>query len=305
MRNILLSPRTAHAIEQQVAKVLRDLGNPDPPLNLPETCALLRLDQKYYSTADESALGDFVHKMTVAGKQILARPTLLLEVVRKLDLKALYIPDRRRILVDASLPKPKLRWNEAHEISHSIIPWHEAFSTVGDDQQTLRPDCHAKIEAEANYGAGRLLFLQSQFDSAAADSGCGIKDVQKLGKYFGNTMTTTLWRLVEWQSTPAVGLISAHPHSGRPSEDVTSLFRYFIRSQSFQDQYPSVTEMDLFKTMKEYCSYVPRGPLGEAEIILPDSSGREHIFQFETFYNSYEALTVGIYLHPHETLIAV
>lgn len=45
--------------------------------------------------------------------------------MRKFDSRALYIPDRKRILLDQSQPKPKLRWNEAHEVDHSILPWHE------------------------------------------------------------------------------------------------------------------------------------------------------------------------------------
>jgi hypothetical protein len=35
---------------------------------------------------------------------------------------------------------------------------------MGDTEYSLRPECHEKVEAEANYGAGRLLFLQGIFD---------------------------------------------------------------------------------------------------------------------------------------------
>ena len=34
------------------------------------------------------------------------------------------LPDRKRILLDETLPKLKHRWNETHEIWHSITPWH-------------------------------------------------------------------------------------------------------------------------------------------------------------------------------------
>lgn len=47
MRNILLSRPTATDIESQVNKVLRGLGNPEPPLNLDDVRELLRLDRGY------------------------------------------------------------------------------------------------------------------------------------------------------------------------------------------------------------------------------------------------------------------
>src|SRR6266704_5158962 len=96
----------------------------------------------------------------IAGVQILQRPMLLLDAVRKFDLRALYLPDRKRILLDQSQPDAKQRWNEAHEIGHSLLPWH-ADLMLGDHEQSLTPGCHAQVEAEANYTAGQLLFLQA------------------------------------------------------------------------------------------------------------------------------------------------
>src|SRR5439155_5316200 len=131
-------------------------------------------------------------KLTVAGKQVIQRPSLLAEVIKKFDLKALLLPDRRRILLDSSQPEIKWRWNETHEIIHSIVPWHGSLM-FGDTKLTLTPSCHEQIEAESNYGAGRLLFLQNKFDEMARDTIPSIKSVQDLKKAFGNTITNTLW----------------------------------------------------------------------------------------------------------------
>ena len=124
MRNTLLSIRTARDIDAQIDKILRDLGDPEPPLSLDLVRELLRLDRNYYSSTDDGVLREVSHRLLVAGKQILARPTILFDAIRKFELKALFLPDRKRILIDSTLPDAKQRWSEAHEIGHSVIPWH-------------------------------------------------------------------------------------------------------------------------------------------------------------------------------------
>ena len=179
MRNLYLRATTAADIDEQVAKLLRGLGNPEPPLRLEEVRELLTLDRHYYTSNSDGVLRETISRLLVAGKQIIRRPTLLLEVVQKAELKALYIPDRRMILLDESIPQPKHRWNEAHEIIHSVLPWH-GNTMLGDNRLTLTLSCDEKIEAEANYGAGRLLFLQERFVTAVLDSTPTIKAVQAL-----------------------------------------------------------------------------------------------------------------------------
>jgi hypothetical protein len=83
---------------------------------------LLKLDQEYYSTIGDSLLREVFSRMKVAGQQVLKRPTILGDAVRALSLKALYLPDQRRIIIDQDLPVLKHRWSEAHEIGHDVIP---------------------------------------------------------------------------------------------------------------------------------------------------------------------------------------
>jgi hypothetical protein len=86
------------------------------------------------------------------------RPTRIWEAIKTANLKALWIPEQKRILVDDDLHAMKKRWSFAHEIGHSILDWHRDF-TFGDDQLTLVEGYHIDLEAEANYATGRLLFL--------------------------------------------------------------------------------------------------------------------------------------------------
>lgn len=292
MRNVELKPRTRSDIDQQVEKLLRGLGNPEPPLRLSDVRAALQLDLQYYSSSQTGAISETIHKMRVGFHQVVTRPCLLLDVVKKLSLKALWVPDRKRVLIDSDEPELKHRWNEAHEIGHSIIPWHEAV-LHGDNHRTLKLACHHAIEAEANYAAGRVLFLQDRFKRELFDSPVDMAAVKRLHKTFGNTITTTLWRAVEHLDVPALGVVSAHPHYPPDSFDWTSPCRYFVRSPPFAAQFSNVTEPAVFAMITSYCSRRKGGPLGESEIVVTDDAGEAHVFVFESFSNTHETLTLA------------
>lgn len=103
MQNPIIGKYEAEDINLQIEKVLRGLGNPEPPLKLDDVRELLRLDKQYYSSSDYSAIGELVSKVRIAGKQILERPSILLDAIRKADIRALYIPDKKRILIDKDI----------------------------------------------------------------------------------------------------------------------------------------------------------------------------------------------------------
>ena len=226
---------------------------------------------------------------------------LLIDAIRKSSLKALYLPDRKRILLDAAFPRLKHRWNEAHEIGHSVIPWHEDVM-LGDNACTLSPGCREQIEAEANFAAGRLLFLRDRFEEEARSIEPSIKAVNKLKKTFGNTLSTTLYRFVESAGLelPLVGLVTDHPHVARWSDDFDPLdpCRHFIQSPAFERRFGTTSPSALFSDVAVYCGAQRGGPLGEGEITLMDDNSGRHCFHFETFFNRYDALTLGRYIHP-------
>lgn len=303
MKNRFLEARTARDIDSQVAKILRGLGNPGPPLDLADVFELQKLDRQYYSSQDDGALREFVSRAFIAGKQIAMRPMLLVDAVRKWNLKALYVPDRKRVLIDRSQPQLKWRWSEAHEVIHSVTEWHLTL-LHGDDAFSLSPDCHEQLEAEANYGAGRLLFLQDQFVEFARSSSSFCL-VQSGRKRFGNTITSALWRFVEALDIPALGIVSQHPHYTDEKFNPTEPCRYFIRSPLFDQQFSNLSERDCFEIVRSHCSWKRRGPLGKDEIILCDDCGDEHLFLFEAFHNSHELLTLMTYMAPRAVSVPV
>lgn len=304
VKNRFLEARSARDIDAQVSKILRGLGNPTGPIDLDDVRSLLELDRQYYSSTNDGLLREMISKAKVAGKQVLARPTLILDVVRKFELKAFWVPDRKRIMIDEAQPKAKWRWFETHEIIHSVVPWH-AGAMMGDTEYSLTPDCHEQVEAEANYGAGRLLFLQGLFDDYAKSSKPCFELVQGAQKTFGNTLTTSFWRLVETLDMPALGVVGKHPHHDRGVIDVTQPFRYFIRSRKFLERFSSITEAEAFQMIRSYCSWKKRGPLGKAEMAITDDNGDEHVFLFETFSNTHDVLTLITYVRKHAPVVSV
>ena len=307
-KNKILTNRTQADINRRIERVLSDLGNPEPPLKLEEVRELLKIDFGYYSASDPGLLQETIHKFRMGGHSFTLKANKLVEVVKKFDLRALFIPSQKRILLDQDEPSAKHRWNEAHEIAHSLFPWHEG-AMLGDDKNTLIPSCHDELEGEANFGAGRLIFLQDRFTVEAIEMERSIESVKILAEKFGNTKTSTFWRCVEtWgQDCPIVGLITGHPHPDKRGVDFDPAdpCKHFIQSPAFARQFSNVLETDTFDQIAEYYTRARGGPLGSDHVQLTDDNGDKHIFEFETFNFFHNVLTVGVYKQRKETLISM
>lgn len=282
-------------IEALVSRILQDLANPEPPLSLPQVRDLLALDLKYYSSTDVSFLSEVAHRIRVANKQILARPGIVIDVLRKANLSGLWLPDNRQIYIDQGQPEPKHRWIEAHEITHSFVPWHKEF-LLGDNELTLNPGCHEAIEAEANFGAGRLLFHGDRFAQEARDLPCSLQSVLALKGRYGNTLTTTFWRFVEDRdpTRPTFGLISRHPRhpsigGGANGADV----HHFVVNDAFASQFSQVGANIAYALLAQHATWSRRGPIMQVVDSIMDDAGQKRAFGMEAFCNSYQVLTLG------------
>src|SRR3546814_10433071 len=116
---------------------------------------------------------------------------------------------------------------------------------LGDNDHTLIPACHIKLEAEANFAAARLLFLRERFRNDALDTAPCFEALRTLAKRFGNTHSTTFWRCIEaWgEHRPMIGLITAHPHPDRrPADfDPNAPCKHFIqRSEAHTSELQSL-----------------------------------------------------------------
>lgn len=301
MKSIRIDSRSARDITSTVERVHRDLGYADGKVQLAEVRDLLKLDLKYYQLEDPGLQQEIIHKLKIGAKQVIKRPQLLLDAVRKFDLSALFLPDQKRIYIDGNIHHLKKRWYESHEIAHSIIPWHADYM-LGDDRSTLSPDCHETIEAEANFGSGMLLFPNKVFTEARLSSQLSLSHIRALSKHFGNTITSTLWRSVENNEEVCFSTIGQHPHA---IDKEKPLIEYFVSSESFEKQFPHITEADVWTWKNLFCRKSDTGPLGYTEVEILDSNGQLHIFCIESFCNGYSVLTLGKWLRSGQIQVGV
>jgi len=283
-------------IRDQIDRILQDLGSPDPPLKLEDVRSLLSLDIQYYTSSDPGLVSELIHRFRLlVGKTIPDLGRHLQVALSKSKLCAFWIPAPARIMLDSDVPKPKHRWIEAHEVIHSIVPWHKKF-LLGDNAQTLDPTCHAVLEAEANYGAGRLLFFNDRFGVEARDVDLSFKSIQLLKRRYGNSMVSTFWRIVEDRNPdePVFGLISVHPHYPEiGSHGGPKPWRYFIRSVAFARQFSKISPGAVFEIIKTHASHRRAGPIFAAEDVITDDLGAERVIELESFSTTHAVLTLG------------
>jgi Zn-dependent peptidase ImmA (M78 family) len=294
----ILKESIAQKIEKHCERLHNDLGNPEPPVSLDAIRELLRLDKTFYSLEDPSFLNHFLHKLMIAGKQVLTQPTRLLTALQKWDIKALWIPEKRRILLDDSIAKLKKRWTETHEIGHSIIPWHEEY-LHGDPETSLSVSCRVIIEAEANYAAGQILFPKKFFrESLPEINAVNLKTIMKLSKSFGNTVASTLWRVVETLDVPCFGFISEDPRLALPpsisqNEQPPKQTRHFFCSRPFAERFSRVSEKSVWKFLSKNCTSA-KWNLLDANVDVPEDNGQKLPFHMEPVNQTHYVATFAI-----------
>ncbi len=295
-------------IDAQIARILRDLGNPSPPLKLADVRALLKLDLGYYKSTDPSVLQELTHRFTLlAHKTIPDIGRHLAAALAKSKLNAFWIPASKRILLDEAVPAPKHRWIESHEITHSVTDWHKEF-LLGDNKFTVDPLCHATIEAEANYGAGRLLFLADRFGQEARDLPPTFESIKTLSKRYGNSIVSTLWRLVESRDPQqaAFGMVSIHPLFPEiGAHDGDDAWRYFIRSPNFRLHFPNILPAQAYALIAAHCTNRKKGPIFEAADVLENAIGEKWEFKMECFSTTHAILTLGTASLKKGTVVGV
>ena len=284
MKNPQVKPSVKRRIDRSVGRLLADLAGLEPPLDLEQVRAKLELDLHYYSGKDPSHFRQFVHTIKVAGRERLPGKKQLSWIIEKLGLKGFLFWESNEIHIDSDLHKIKYRWAESHEIGHKLCEWHKHY-LLGDSKTELSPTCHAKIEAEANYASGQLVFMQQRFVDELMGVPLSIASLKDHSSTFGNSKATTLWRMVEEfrGKQSVVGIVSGHPH--HPSDEFDSLepCRYVVQSDEFRVKFSNITEIQLFNTLKAYCGFKKGGELGIKEVDLLDDNGERREFVFESF----------------------
>ena len=279
-----MDERTRRDIDKAVAATLSGAGVDQPPIVLSTILDYLDLDRGFYDLSDPGLLRRFWHRVRVEGHR-------LVNVVRKVKLAAVWLPEDASILVDAALPSPKRRWASMHDCMHRILDWHRCYF-LGDTARTLDPLYQEHLENEANYGASALMFCGTTFTAEATDTSCGWASIQSLGRRYRNSLTTTLRRYVEFgPDIPMAGLVSTPFWHQKPDDQVTEC-RHFYRSGLFKERFARVTAHLLREAVDKESIMRSGGPVAEFRMPLLADDGTRHEFHVESFYNRYYLLTL-------------
>jgi hypothetical protein len=74
---------------------------------------------------------------------------------------------------------------------------------------------------------------------------------------------------------------------------------------AFDQKFEVPDPNELISSIRNYCRPSGRGHLGHGEIVMSDRSSRRHVFDFETFYNGYDALTICVHRCELAVVVAV
>ncbi len=279
--------RTTRAeIERIAAATLRDAGLTEPPLSVEELLQYVQLHRDYYDLANPGFLDRAKHKLRIHGHK-------LVDIINKVRLQAVLLFDENRICIDQELPKIKHPWASCHETGHRLLPWHKPFF-FGDTAQTLDPAYQVDLEAEANYAAGRLLFLGNRFTEEARDLVPTIKTVKFLAKRYQASLTTTLRRYVEQGPDLAMVMLVSTPPWGKQPDDQEHLWRHFVPSGRFLTLFPEISAESLRTALDRHAARRRGGMVAEFRLELVDDRGDRHELRAWSFYNQHYLLTLFV-----------
>ena len=185
-----MNDQTRKEIDRRVSRVLKDTGIKEPPVRIEDILGCLELNRGFYDLNDPSLLERVFHKIKVGGQR-------LKQLTEKINLSAIWMPDKEIIIIDKSLPPLKQDWASFHDTTHTILKWHRSFF-LGDTAQTLDPDFQEQLESEANYGASALMFGGKIFTSDGLDTPPEWSSIELLKKRYKKSLVTTLRRYVEF-----------------------------------------------------------------------------------------------------------
>ena len=113
--------------------------------------------------------------------------------------------DERTIFLEDDQSAARRRFTEAHELMHALCPWHEAVLREDTSDELFRAAVD-QIEAEANLGAGLLLFQGRHFADRLASERPSITAALALAREYGTSGHAALHHYVLTHAA-AVGML--------------------------------------------------------------------------------------------------
>lgn len=201
--------------------------------------------------------------------------------------------EERIVFIDEEQGTSRRQWTDAHEAVHVMCGWHTEILRL-DNEDTLFKDLHDRIEGEANYGAGHLVFQGGRFHRRALTDQISIRTPIALSSSYGASRHATLHYYVEEHPFPIALLVAGrYPHA-----DGTLPIWRSVESESFLQRHGRLEQ--LLPGGKLLVEDGADAPLAEiicrsklavdppnCDVTIPDLDGGERKFIAEAFFNGY------------------
>src|ERR671916_1994409 len=177
---------------------------------------------------------------------------------------------------------PDARRPDAHEAMHALCPWHEAVLREDTDAE-LFGDTSLAIEAEANYGAGLLIFQGKRFDERIAAAPRDMATALALADEHGASRQATLHHFAQHHPAP-VALLAI----GRfPQRDGRLPLWRTVASPAFRRRFGRLgADLAPGRPLRELVEAARRFAAPAAtRLRLPDASGGVRHWTAEAHYN--------------------
>jgi IrrE N-terminal-like domain len=115
--------------------------------------------------------------------------------------------EQRALFVDRRQSEPRRRFTEAHEAVHLLCPWHAAALRL-DTAAELFGSLVDGIEAEANFGAGQLIFQGGSFHAEAIECERSLRTPFALAERFGASHHAAAHHYVEGHREPVAMIVA-------------------------------------------------------------------------------------------------
>lgn len=274
-------------IDKSISRVLKDAGIRQPPVKIEDILECIEIHRNFYDLDDPSLLQRCFHKIKVGGVRIK-------QLTKKINLSALWMPDKKLILVDKSLPAVKQEWASYHDATHKILKWHRPFF-LGDTAQTLDPDFQGELENEANYGASALMFGGKIFTRDGLDTVPEWSSIESLKKLHKKSLVTTLRRYVEFTHDIPMLMMISTPWWLDVPPDQANPWRHLVYSPNFLRRFGEINHESLFNIINSNIEKRRGGIVGTFEFCIKDRDHNRKEFKAECFFNSYYILTLAVH----------
>jgi hypothetical protein len=205
---------------------------------------------------------------------------------------------RERVaFVDLKQCEPRARLTQAHEISHQIIPWHQAAFQL-DDEERLLGNTREQLETEAYLAGGHLIFQGQRFLKQALDYQVSIGTPIALAPDYGASRHATM-RYYVLHHPDAVALLIAGRY---PNRDGSVPIWTSVESASFAAKFGSLADLMNGRLLIAGGTGQPVGDIAcqamrttevaSKDLIISDLRGDRRGFVAEAFYNQHNVFVM-------------